>query len=126
MNEDIRSYRDLAAWQNARDLAIAVYRMTTAFPADERFGLVTQMRRSAVSIAANIAEGYGRGRALDYARFLRMARGSLFELESHAEIAAALGLLDSESRNAVQERIDLAARPLSGLLRSVESKADQQ
>jgi len=126
MGAAIRSYRDLAAWQRARDLAIATYALTAPFPSEERFGLVSQMRRAAVSIAANIAEGYGRGSAADYSRFLRVARGSLFELESHVEIVAGLRLLDESLLKEFQERIDAAARPLSGLLRSVGVREDQR
>lgn len=119
-NEAIRSYRDLAAWQHGRQLALLIYRETQRFPADERFGLTSQIRRSAVSVPSNIAEGYGRGRAADYARFLRVARGSLFELETQAQLAFDLGYLTSEAHEKIQSLINESARPLSGLIRRIE------
>lgn len=119
-NETIRSYRDLSAWQHARELALAVYRETQSFPSDERFGLTSQIRRSAVSVPSNIAEGYGRGRAADYARFLRVARGSLFELETQAQLGLDLGYFTSDSHAKIQSLINESARPLSGLIRRIE------
>ncbi len=119
-NDSIRSYRDLSAWQRSRELALAVYRETQSFPPDERFGLTSQIRRCAVSVPSNIAEGYGRGRAADYARFLRVARGSLFELETQIQLAHDLGYLASDAHDGVQTAINECARPLSGLIRRIE------
>ncbi|MDX2065774.1 MAG: four helix bundle protein [Fimbriimonadaceae bacterium] len=76
------SYRELEVWQRGRQLAVFVYHLSASFPGDERFGLTSQLRRAAVSIPANIAEGYGRGAPADYTRFLRIAKGSLNELET--------------------------------------------
>ena len=75
MEHTVKSYRDLSAWQKARLLVKEVYLLTAAFPVGERFGLVSQMNRAAVSIPSNIAEGYGRATTQDYLHFLRIARG---------------------------------------------------
>ncbi|MEQ8846028.1 MAG: four helix bundle protein [Phycisphaerales bacterium] len=82
MSGAINSYRDLEVWQRAFALCDTVYEISGNWPNDERFGLTAQARRSAVSVASNIAEGYGRGSRQDYLRFLKIARGSLFELET--------------------------------------------
>ncbi len=78
------SYRDLIAWQRAIQLSVAIYKLTGAFPKEEIYGLSSQLRRAGVSIASNIAEGYGRGSSGEYKQFLGMARGSLlrFRLNS--------------------------------------------
>ncbi len=89
----VRTYRDLLVWQRAMDLAKAVYLSTQSFPKVEQFGLTIQLRRSAVSIASNIAEGNGRGTTQDYIRFLHMARGSLFEAQTQIELALRLAYL---------------------------------
>lgn len=115
----IRSFRDLIAWQKARQLAVLSYRATREMPDDERFGLTSQLRRSAVSVPANIAEGYGRGSTADYLRFLRTARGSLAELYTHVDIANELNFLKSSDE--LVQLIDECDRVLQGLIRSVEA-----
>jgi four helix bundle protein len=80
---EIRSYRDLVAWQQAVDLAASVYMLSQRWPREELYGLTSQARRAAVSVSANIAEGYGRDNLGSYLQFLRIAQGSLKELESH-------------------------------------------
>ena len=85
------TYRDLLVWQKAKVIAIRVYRATESFPKSEVFGLCSQMRRAAVSVVSNIAEGQGRGSKPDFANFLCMARGSLLELETQLEISRELG-----------------------------------
>ena len=82
------SYKELIVWQKAMMLVEAVYRHMRSFPADERFRLCDQLSRAVVSIPSNIAEGYGRGAPLEYARYLGIARGSLYEVETQLEIAA--------------------------------------
>ncbi len=103
-------------------LTKVVYRMSDHFPKDERFGLTSQIRRAAVSIASNIAEGWGRGTITDYARFLRMARGSMYEVETQAIIARELGYIDTEKFEYFEQTIDEAGRVLAGLIRSIEKK----
>lgn len=78
----IKSYRDLTVWQHAMDLAESLYRVTSPFPKEEMFGLTSQIRRAAVSVAANIAEGHGRERTQSFIQFLRQSQGSLKELET--------------------------------------------
>ena len=87
------SYRDLIAWQKAKALAVSVYRATDSFPKTETYGLVAQMRRAAVSVASNVAEGQGRKTPGEFGQFLGHARGSLLELETQADIAHDLGLI---------------------------------
>lgn len=121
----ISSYRDLAAWQRAFELGRLVYEVTADFPASERFGLTSQMRRGGVSIASNIAEGYGRGRPGDYLKFLRISRGALFELETQVLFAKDLGYLLEADQEALQQAIDATAKPLSGLIRSLEDREER-
>lgn len=109
------SYRDLLVWQKARGLAKDIYVLTRSFPRHETFGLVSQMRRSALSIACNIAEGQGRWTRPDYRHFLLMARGSAFELETQIIIAADIGYIGDS--DALIERTSEIARMLNGLLR---------
>ena len=82
MEHTVKSYRDLIAWQRSRELVKETYLLTATFPVGERFGLVSQMDRAAVSIPSNIAEGYGRATTQDYLHFLCIARGSAYELET--------------------------------------------
>jgi four helix bundle protein len=87
MSGKIQSYKDLLVWQQAMDLVVAVYALTKTWPKDEMFGLTSQTRRAATSVAANIAEGFGRENRGSYQQFLRIAQGSLKELETHLQIA---------------------------------------
>lgn len=121
MATPIRSYEDLIVWQKAVDLCKQVYEFSASFPPDERFGLISQIRRSAVSIPSNIAEGYGRGTPSEYMRFLRVARGSLYELETQLVIAARLGFLDAARFQEIREHTRECGRILAGLLRSIEN-----
>ncbi|MFG0242054.1 MAG: four helix bundle protein [Phycisphaerales bacterium JB054] len=120
MSESIRSYRDLVAWQRARELVRTTYQASGSFPQEERFGLASQIRRAAISVMANIAEGYGRGTRQDYLRFLRMSRGSLFEVESHALAAIDLGFMTEKAADGILETVTDVGKPLSGLIRSLE------
>ena len=83
----VESYRELKVWNAGMDLAVMAYALTRSLPADERFGLCSQIQRSAASIPANIAEGYGRESRQEFIRFLRVAQGSLKELETHVLLA---------------------------------------
>mgnify|MGYP001210572917 CR=1 FL=1 len=116
----IRSYRDLKAWQHSFRLALEVHRVTESFPRSERFGLSAQVRRSSVSVPANIAEGYGRGGRQDYVRFLKIARGSLYETDNHLLLSRELGFLPRDDNDAVKDVLDHAERTLAGLIRSLE------
>ncbi|MEM6854828.1 MAG: four helix bundle protein [Planctomycetota bacterium] len=86
MGDEMQGYRGLIAWQKSMELCESVYQLCSQLPESERFGLISQMQRAAVSIPSNIAEGYGRGAGKDYAKHLRYARGSLAELETQIEL----------------------------------------
>ena len=116
----ITSHRDLTAWQKAFQLGMAIYRESGEFPPEERFSLTLQIRRSAVSVPSNIAEGYGRGSTRDYLRFLRTARGSLYEVDAQLLFAVELGYVNQVRHEALQRGVDEVGRLLGGLIRSVE------
>ncbi len=118
LTSQIDSYRDLVAWQRGIDLVEHVYRQTGDLPKDERFGLVAQMRRSAVSVPSNSAEGWGRGTRNDYVRFLRTARGSLFALSTQAEICKRLRFAGDWDH--IMDTADEVRRILHGLIRSLD------
>jgi four helix bundle protein len=115
----IRTYRDLIAWQKAMDLATLIYKGTRDFPKDERFGLVSQMRRAAVSIPSNIAEGFGRGRKAEFRRFLEISRGSLFEVQTQAELARRMEWLKGDHLAKTRDATRELDAILAGLIRSV-------
>ncbi len=113
------NFEKLEAWQLAIDFADLIYRITKEFPADERFGLTSQLRRAAVSVSANLAEGSGRGTSRDFTHFIQIAFGSLMECVSHLTIAQRQRFL---SETAFREAYDTAERlgkVLSGLRRSI-------
>jgi four helix bundle protein len=114
----IRHFSDLIAWQEAKRLVIGIYKETKSFPVGEQFGLVSQMRRAAVSIPANIAEGFARHTSKDKRSFYQTALASLSELESHAEIAHELDFLTRPSLLKVQTQSERVGKLLTGLLRS--------
>ena len=103
-------------WQKSMKLVTEVYKVTSIFPKEEAYGLTSQIRRCAVSIPSNIAEGYGRRSTADYVRFLRMATGSLFELQTQLEIAVNVGYLESDDFSKEIDRCREIDRMLSGLI----------
>lgn len=118
MSEKIRSYRDLRVWQEAVALAVLVYELTEAFPKSEQYGLTNQMRRAAVSIASNIAEGFGRS-AKEFGRFLEVALGSLAELETQSEIALRVTCLLEEGGYQLTDKMNSLGRQLNALRQAV-------
>lgn len=114
-----QSYRDLVAWQKAMVLARLVYDFTDAFPKTETFGLTIQMRRAAISIPSNIAEGQARYSEREFVHFLRNARGSLAELETQTLLAKDLGYLKEEPGQAILTAADELGRIISGLISSL-------
>src|SRR5579871_3338951 len=97
------SFKDLVVWQRAVQLSLATYKLTSAFPASERFGLTSQLRRASVSVASNIAEGYGRSTRGEYLLFLGHARGSNFEIQTHLVISHALGFGTKQSHSSAND-----------------------
>lgn len=120
------NYRELKVWQMAMDLTMEVYRLTRSFPVDERFGLVSQMNRAAVSIPSNIAEGHGRNSTGEYIQFLGVARGSLCELETQLEIARRLGFIPTEIAEGVFEKCVTTGKLLVALLNSLRRKNNEK
>jgi len=118
---EIKTYRDLVVWQKAMALVTAVYRITKNFPKEESFGLTSQMRRSAVSVPSNIAEGYGRHSTNDYIRFLQIAMGSVYELQTQLEIARNLEYVTTELFNKNYESTRELERMLSSLIAKLKS-----
>ena len=114
------AYRDLIAWRKATQLALEVYRCTQAFPKAELYGLTSQMRRAAVSIPSNIAEGKGRYSLKEFMQFLYRARGSLLELETQLYIAHELHYLQPNAFQKMQEKAVELGRVLNGLAKSVQ------
>ncbi len=108
-------FEKLDAWQLAIEFSDDVYRVTRTFPSEERFGLTNQLRRAAVSIAANIAEGSGRSTDKDFCRFLEIAYGSLMETVSHLTIAFRQEMVKADDHKLLYEKSDRLARVLSGL-----------
>ena len=114
---DMRPFRELVVWQKAHHLTLRLYSVTRTFPREEQYGLLSQTRRCAASICANVAEGCGRGTARDFARFIQIALGSSSELEYHILLAADLGYLTDQSHSEIQRALIDVKRMLSGLLR---------
>lgn len=112
-----RGHYKLEAWKRARELVLSVYRLTQAFPKEDTFGLTAQMRRAAISIPSNIAEGAARSGDREFAHFLNIARGSLSELETQLLIATDLGYI--KNTDPAFELIDLVSRLVTGLHKTV-------
>jgi four helix bundle protein len=120
----IESYRDLRVWREAMDLAEACYRLAAKFPRDKLFGMTTQVRRASVSIPANIAEGYGRNSKGAYGQFLRIAQGSLKELETHLLLAERVGLVTNDATAPILASCGSLGRMLRSLIRSIERSSE--
>ncbi len=118
----ISSHKDLTVWQKAVDLTEDCYRATAAFPTHEIYGLTSQIRRAAVSVAANIAEGYGRDQTGSFIQFLRIAMGSVRELDTHFIIAQRVGLVTSEQSAPLVQKCEELSKMLRTLIRSLEAK----
>jgi four helix bundle protein len=119
---EISSYRDLKVWQKAMAVAEQAYRLTVRFPKDEIYGMTSQIRRAAVSIAANVAEGHGREHSGSFVQFLRVAQGSLKELETHLLLASRIDLALPEEVEPMLAQCDELGRMLRSLIRSVQRK----
>src|SRR3990172_3639997 len=115
----MRNHRKLLVWSKAKDLTVSVYEMTRSFPRDERFGLVAQARRAAVSIISNVAEGAARRSDKEFARYLDVAVGSVSELEAQLEVALILGYSTKTTSDAIVDQVIEVKKMLSGLLAAV-------
>ncbi len=121
----MKTYRELDLWQKAVDMVVMVYELTRELPAEEKYGLMSQMQRSAVSVPANIAEGYGRVHRGDYVHHLSIARGSLAELETHVTIAVRLDFLPREKATMLWNMMQDVGKMLSRLIRSLQRKSGE-
>ena len=126
MANDVRSYKDLVAWQKSMELVTAVYRASQGFPKEEIFGLVSQIRRSAVSVPSNIAEGHARTSKKEFQYFLSNARGSLAELETQLTIAHQLAYIDETRINQLLDRLGEVGRILNGLLTALKRSSKSE
>jgi len=115
----IRNYQDLLAWQKSMDLCEVLYKSTQQMPPDERFGLTSQLRRAAVSIPSNIAEGQGRGSDGQFLLHLRISYGSLRELETQVLLAGRLGFMSDDQSRMLLEQSSEVGRLLNGLMKSI-------
>ena len=118
--ERIQSYRDLKVWQKAMDIAVDCYALTKNFPREDMFGAVSQIRRASASVAANIAEGWGRNGPAELARFCDIAQGSIKELETHLILSMRNGIAPAEQIESLLERTEEVGRMLSAFIRSVK------
>ena len=118
----IRSYRDLKVWQKSMDLTVRTYEVTRRFPSEEKYGLVSQMRRAAASVPANIAEGRARRSTKEFIQMLGIARGSLAELETFVTLSERLGLIRKETSESLLEDCAEINRMMNGLMRALSSR----
>ena len=115
----IQSYRDLRVWNTAVELTIEVYRLTESFPSSERFGLTSQLRRAAVSVASNIAEGHARSTRGEYKNHVSIARGSAIEVEVQLFLAEQLGFVKSPTLTKARDHCDAISRMITNLKRAL-------
>ncbi len=119
MKGKISSYRDLKVWQRGIDITEQVYRVTRRLPDEEKYGLTAQIRRAALSVPSNIAEGWGRGSRKQYVRFLRIARCSVHEVETQLIIAHRLGYIDERAKSEMLRETEAESKMLLALIRSL-------
>ena len=116
------TYKDLIVWQKSIALVTSLYAITKTFPADEKFGITSQINRAVVSVPANIAEGWGRESSKNYLQFLRISRGSLMEVETLLLISRNLNFISEQNYIEVNQQIDEVGKILQGLIKSVQQK----
>jgi len=116
------SFKDLVVWQRAIQLSLAIYKLTSSFPDTERFGLTNQLRRASVSVASNIAEGYGRSSRGEYYQFLGHARGSNFEVQTQLTIADGLGFGTMQARRIANELSEEVSRMLVAMMSKLQKR----
>jgi len=123
---EIKSFEDLDVWNKARDLVLKIYAVTSDFPKEEIYGIISQMKRAVLSIPANIAEGFGRYHYLDKAKFYLNARGSLFELKNFLLISVDLKFIDSNVAKELIDEIDQLGVKLNNLVSATRRQAKRQ
>ncbi|MBN1493557.1 MAG: four helix bundle protein [Candidatus Omnitrophica bacterium] len=106
----MKHYKDLKIWQKGMDIVNAIYEITKKYPEDEKFGMISQMRRASVSVPSNIAEGFRRNHAKEFKQFLAVARGSIAELETQVFISANQGYITDDKQKALLEELDILSR----------------
>jgi len=121
--EVAQDYRDLIVWQKAIELTVCIYQLTRSFPKDEIYGLVPQMRRAAVSVPSNIAEGRGRLNVGEFRHFLGMAQGSVYELQTQLLVARRLGMGSDDSLNGAELLSNEVSKMLGAFIQTLNRKA---
>ncbi|NMF61118.1 four helix bundle protein [Pseudanabaena yagii] len=119
----MKDFKELKVWQRSHQITLKIYKITSNFPKEELYGLVSQMRRSSSSIPTNIAEGCGRGSDADFARFLQIAMGSASELEYQLLLSVDLGFINQEAYQAINPELIETKRMLNSLLQKLRSKS---
>lgn len=122
MESDIKNFYDLKVWKDAHGLVIEIYDFTKKFPKDEQFGLISQMRRAASSVTANIAEGFGRFHYNDKVKFYQQGRASAVELQNHILLSRDLKYLDVSSVNSLFEKTMLVLKEINGLINAIRKQ----
>jgi four helix bundle protein len=122
MSEKLKSYKDLIVWQKSLTLVKLVYELTRSFPSDERFGLISQMRRAAVSVPSNLAEGHARNTSGEFIQFISHAEGSLAELETQTILAIELNFCSIAEAQPIQNLIEEVQKMANALRRSLSSR----
>ncbi len=118
----LKNYKELNVWQKSYEICLKIFQITAKFPNEENYGLTSQIRRSAVSIPSNIAEGYGRKTTLDYIRMLYISYGSVCELEIQILLSGGLGFIDKGELDTAKKDIAEIERKLKALIKSLEHK----
>lgn len=120
--EELKSFKDLKVWQASRQLFIAIFKITHKFPKEEIFSSVSQMRRSAMSVSSNIAEGFGRSTVPDKLHFYVMARGSLTELQNQIILTHDVDLIESGETKKVLDQAEITHKLIVGLIKATERR----
>lgn len=116
----MKSYRDLVVWQKSMQISVLIYELIIKLPENERYGLIPQIKRSAISIPSNIAEGYGRNYKKDFSRFLQIARGSLYENQTQLELSLNLGFIEENDLKEIKELSLEIEKMLNSLIKKLD------
>jgi len=119
---NINSYKDLKIWQKGIELVELIYKITISFPINEQYGITSQIKRSSVSVPSNIAEGWGRGYNSNFLQFIKIARGSLYELETQIIIAYKIQLISEEDFEIIQNLILIESKMINSFITSLKNK----